>query len=377
MFQKHDPSKDQYMLTRRLSRKGYDWWWHNFTGISEKTGEEKSFFIEYFICNPAKGKHAPVFGQTPKKKKPSYLMVKAGCWGEDAMQLHRFFGIRSVTITKGTPYRIEAGDCLASETRICGSAAISEQERKEHPEWFTDAGSMSWDLQVRKEIAFNVGYATDAPIRSLQQFEMFWHAEGMKSEFEGWVVCNGERYRVKPGTCYGYADKNWGRNFTSPWVWLSSCDLYSRIQDRKLENSAFDIGGGRPKLGMLPLGKKLLGAICYEGEEEEYNFSRFWKRTRTRFSFMETKEKLYWKVLLENPSGVCEVLAVCEKKDMLKIRYEAPDGTMRHKELWNGGTGKARVRLYRKDEEYLVMVDDLVAGHVGCEFGVFAPRTHR
>ena len=35
----------------------------------------------------------PVFGQIPgKPQKPSYLMVKAGAWGEDAAQLHRFWG---------------------------------------------------------------------------------------------------------------------------------------------------------------------------------------------------------------------------------------------------------------------------------------------
>lgn len=29
------------MLKGNLAREGYDWWWHSFTGINEKTGEEK------------------------------------------------------------------------------------------------------------------------------------------------------------------------------------------------------------------------------------------------------------------------------------------------------------------------------------------------
>ncbi|MFI3257291.1 MAG: hypothetical protein R3Y36_03210 [Spirochaetales bacterium] len=83
------------MLEGELSRCGYDWWWHSFTAISEETGEEKPFFIEFFTCNPSSGKDYPVFGQLPENKAnkimPSYVMVKAGSWGEDAAQLHRFF----------------------------------------------------------------------------------------------------------------------------------------------------------------------------------------------------------------------------------------------------------------------------------------------
>ena len=46
---------------------------------------------------------------------------------------------------------------------------------------------------------------------------------------------NGEKFKVTPETCYGYSDKNWGRGFTSPWVWLSSCNITSNITGKKLE----------------------------------------------------------------------------------------------------------------------------------------------
>ena len=29
----------------------------------------------------------------------------------------------------------------------------------------------------------------------------------------------------------------------------------------------------------------------------------------------------------------------CQKKDMLLVNYESPDGAKRHKRLWNGGNG--------------------------------------
>lgn len=64
----------------------------------------------------------------------------------------------------------------------------------------------------------------------------------MKTAFSGWVTLNGEEYVVKPDTCYGYADKNWGRDFTSPWVWLSSNNLVSKLTGKRLKNSVFEAG---------------------------------------------------------------------------------------------------------------------------------------
>ena len=90
---------------------------------------------------------------------------------------------------------------------------------------------------------------------------MYWHAEGMKSAYKGTIMCNGRKYIVTPGKCYGYADKNWGRDFTSPWVWLSSNVLVSEKTGKKLENSVFDIGGGRPKIYFVPLDRRLLGVF--------------------------------------------------------------------------------------------------------------------
>ena len=59
MFNKHDISRDACQLFGAQASKGYDWWWHSFTGYDAETGAAKPFFIEFFLCNPALGGDEP------------------------------------------------------------------------------------------------------------------------------------------------------------------------------------------------------------------------------------------------------------------------------------------------------------------------------
>lgn len=370
-----DIRRDAFMLKDSLAECGYDWWWHSFTGHDEITGEEKAFFVEFFTCNPALGKEHPVLGQLKENRindiKPSYVMVKAGAWGEDALQLHRFFGWSEVEIPDEIPFRVIAKDCELTEESTTGSITISEDEAKSHPEWMCDYGQISWNLQIRKKIAFNVGYGASKPLRDSGAFEMFWHAEGMKTEYEGEVIFNGKRYLISPEDCFGYADKNWGKDFTSPWVWLSSNNLVSEITGKKLDNSVFNIGGGRPKIGHLALNRKLLSNFHYEGCDYEFNFSKFWTLTKTDFDCKETDSAIEWYVKQETPLHKMVTKITCQKKDMLLINYEAPDGTKRHNRLWNGGNGRGVVELYRKHPAGDEVIDIVRAENVGCEYGEY------
>jgi len=371
MFDQSDISRNEYQLTGGQARCGYDWWWHSFTGRDAITGEEKPFFIEFFVCNPASGGDEPIFGQLKENKekgvKPSYLMVKVGAWGEDHAQLHRFFGWNKVKIGMKAPFYVSAEDCYCSETETRGRVEVTPEEAKAHPEYMCESGVLEWNLKIEKKIPFNVGYGASKLFRTLQLFEMFWHAEGMKSFYEGEVTYNGKKYTVTKETSYGYADKNWGKNFTSPWVWLSSNHLESKVTGKKLENSVFDIGGGRPKVGFLSLPRKLLSAFYYEGQCFEFNFSKFWTNTRTAFDGYETEDKIVWHVEQKTWNTRVVVDVECQKKDMLLFNYEAPTGEKRHTRLWNGGNGVGTVKLYRKDK----LIDEMIAKNIGCEYGEF------
>ena len=378
VFSQHDIHRNVCMLRGPLAHHGYDWWWHSFTAQDAETGEDRAFFVEFFLCNPALGGDEPIFGQLPANQaagiKPSYLMVKAGTWGPGHCQLHRFFGWNAVELHADAPYSVRAGDCFASETELRGRIVIRPEEAAEHPEWMCDGGSMEWDLQIDKKIPFNVGYGASKPLRDAEAFAMYWHAEGMKSAYSGTVVCNGRTYIVTPERSYGYADKNWGRDFTSPWVWLSSNCLTSRITGKQLQNSVFDIGGGRPKIYFVPLDRRLLGVFYYEGREYDFNFSHLWLNVKTEFSFEDREDLAVWHVRQENLHAVMETEVCCRKADMLLVNYEAPDGTKKHNRLWNGGTGWGTVRLYDKTRDGLVLVDDMEATHIGCEYGEYSEQ---
>lgn len=377
---KSDITRDYCMLKGPLARRGYDWWWHSFTAEHVKTGAKKSFYIEYFLCNPARAQKEPVIvWNNPEGRKvgkrPSYCMINVGFWGKEKGQLHRFFPWSQVSIPMGKPLNLQAGDCSCSGTHMKGSVRVTPEAAAAHPEWMSDAGEMEWDLQIEKQVAYHVGYGASRFFRAINAFEMFWHAEGMKTAFSGWVRLNREEYRVSPDTCYGYADKNWGGDFTSPWVWLSSNDLVSRRTGRRLTNSVFEVGGGNPKVFGIALGRKLLGQFYYEGKDYEFNFSKFWTGSRTFFDCTETDTEIRWKVIQTTFRAKMEVEIACRKEEMLLIAYESPDGYKRHTRLWNCGNGFGTVKLYEKKQGRWALLDEVQAGSVGCEYGEYENQT--
>lgn len=377
-FNTSDQRRDAFMLDGPFAQEGYDWWWHSFTAHDAQTGTPRAFFVEFFTINPALGGAEPVLGQDPAVRarggRPSYLMVKAGAWGDDAgnppVQLHRFVGWDDVLVQLGAPYAVSADDCLATEKTLRGSVRVSPEEAAD-PALMCDAGSMSWDLSLDKRVSFNVGFGASKPLRDAEAFDMYWHAEGMKTLVSGTVTLNGRAYAVEPETSFGYADKNWGDDFTSPWVWLASSNLISRVTGHRLADTCFDIGGGCPKVFHHALPRQLLSALWHEGRPYEFNFSKAWTHCQTEFAVRETDEEIQWHVEQSVTDARMVTDARCRKDHMLLVNYEAPDGSRRHNRLWNGGDGTARVQLFERRPGHDVLVDDMDAANLGCEYGEY------
>jgi hypothetical protein len=349
---KHDIKRNLPILTGKLSQYGYDRWWHTFTGVHSKSRKRKTFFVEYCIVNPALGTKLPIMGDN-QYQLPAYLMVKAGYFGKDGKQLKRFFGIEEMEVA-GTFLKLTAGECFLSENNIWGR--------------ISGDSNIMWSLHMDKRIAFHVGYSAGKPVREINPFDMYWHAEGMRTSFEGTVSIDGESYEVAPKYGYGYSDKKWGRNYTHPWFWLNGNQMKSSKTGENLERSAFAMGGGDPVFLGLQLKNKPFADIYYEGESHEINYATPWTSARMKYACSRRDGKMLWHMKGMDLSTAMEIKVVCPEIKMLKMDYQTPDGTWNSGQMLTGANGKGEITLYRRKGRKLTLVDQIWVKNVGCEF---------
>lgn len=349
---KQDIKRNLPVMTGRLGKDGYDRWCHSFAGKNKDTGKKKRFYVEYCIINPELGGKTPIMGEK-QFQRPAYLQVKAGVWGKGGFQISRYYGIEEMEVAP-TFLKITAGECFLSENNIWGRI------QQEH--------TMQWSLKMHKKMAFNVGYSTSKPIREINPFDMYWHAEGMRTSFEGIVTVDDEVYEVMPEECCGYADKKWGRDYTCPWFWLHGSEMKSQKTGEVLKNSAFAIGGGNPVVLGMPLWSKPFADIYYEGESHEINYSALWTGARMRYSCGMRNGKVLWHMKAVSRKVAMEVKVVCKEEELQEIDYQTPDGTKNRNLMVGGGTGMGEILLYRRNGRRYILVDKLFIKGVGCEY---------
>lgn len=365
--------RNAYMLKGKLKQRGYDWWWHSLVGVHAVSGEKRPFFIEYYVINPERGNDAPIPGQLPvhqqQKIRPSYAMLKAGAWGSNnAVQIHNLYGIRSFSASP-THMEVKIGEHFANETHLSGAVKVTPEEARDHPEWMSDAGEMTWDLQAEKILGYNVGFGAAPLMRRLNAFQMYWHVQGMLTHYDGHIWLNGEKYLVRPETSAGYQDKNWGTDYTSPWVWLNCNRFTSRSSGQTLTLTSLDVGGAQPVIWGQPLPRRLLIAFYYEGRLYEFNFSKIWTRPWQSFKCTVTHDQVAWDISAQTKQARIEIHFSCPRSTMLRVNYENPDGEKRHNNLWNGGYASGSVTLYQYKNGQYQLVDIFDGELGGCEYG--------
>ncbi|KAJ3380341.1 hypothetical protein HDU84_006014 [Entophlyctis sp. JEL0112] len=353
-----------------LMTEGYDWWWHNLVAVSRADGSLKPFFIEYYVVNPGLAQPAPIFGMNGTQK-PSYALITAGTWGKDARKINNFYPVSQFHVDESKLDVTIGQNNTATETAIVGSVSMSEEAAMSHPEYFSDAGSIAWNLKAEKILSFDPGYPLSPIPRRSALFEMFWYVKGMRTRYSGTIEYNGQIYDVFPNSSYGYQDKNWGTEYTNPWIWLSTNKLVSRKTGKQLEYSSLDCGGGNPIVAGVPLGLKLLVAFYYEGKLYEYNFSKFDSIVYPEVKVLE--DKVTWRVSAVGLFSKVELDFWAPKDTMINIRYESPrDGQIKHKKLWNTGYAQGTVRLYeRRLGGRWRLVDTLDGDMGGAEYGEY------
>ena len=366
-------NKNRFSLTKSSSKNGYDWWCHSFVATHAVTGELKPFYIEYYVINPGLWKGKIVFGQQIENqlnhKKPCYAMLKVGTWGEGKVQLHNFYNIPDFHASTRI-LDCSIGINKLTDTYLTGAVNVSKQECDLYPERMSDAGSMQWNLTIDKRVKFDVGFGSSKLMNLLGAFQMYWHVEGMKCRLKGEVIFNNEKYLVQPETSYGYQDKNWGTDYTNPWIWLNCNKFRSKLTNIEVDAS-LDLGGGCPKVFGVALQRRILTAFYYKGEFIEFNFSKFWKKSHQNFSTHEDEKYFYWDVISDDKKHRIEVHFKCDKLKMLFVNYESPKGEKNHNKLWNGGHAEGTVKFFRKKSKELKLIDELEGFLGGCEYGEY------
>ena len=350
--------------TRLYGERGYDWWWHHFTGYDDN-GAECGFFLEFFVVNARMDTPAPQ--RYPSV--PCYVMIKGGMWpaaGKRGKQMNRFFSVRDLRasgseldLTIGTGIRV-------TEKRLTGSFECTEAGSRAN--LFSDRGTMRWDVSVEKTAVFDPGYAAGGLSRRLNLFDMFWYVAGMRARYNGWVEVDGQRYRVRPATSCGYQDKNWGRTFTSPWLWISSSCVRSE-RGAVIRGASLVLGGTRPTVyGAALFGSNhvLLRVLLPRRPPYEFNFTKPGYGGRVRWDVKRGGGKMRWSVDFERPGLHILVVVECPVKELLNLRYEDPWGRIEFPRLWNGGAGSGTLRI--NNELFYIH-------RCGCEYGDKTKRT--
>lgn len=365
--------KNAFRLNSKTSKNSYDWWWHSFVAKHAETGELRPFFIEYYVVNPGLWNGQMQLGQSEHNKanniKPCYAMIKAGAWGENKVQINNFWGISDFKASREELNCTIAHNTL-TETHLAGKVSVTESERKATPEMMSDAGSMEWNLEIQKNLSYDVGYGSSELFNSLGAFHMYWHVQGMMCKLKGEIILNGEKYIIEPETSFGYQDKNWGKDYTNPWIWLNCNNFYSTKTNKRV-NAGLDLGGGCPRVFGIPLKRKILTAFYYEGELIEFNFSKFWKFSNQKFNSTEDENYIYWDVVSENSKYKIDIQFRCEKRKMILVNYENPQGQKNHNKLWNGGHAEGSLKIYRKSAGKFELIDELTGSYGGCEYGEY------
>jgi hypothetical protein len=343
---------------------GYEWWWHSFVAHSRTDGSPQSFFVEYFVINPGAGGSEVVRGGSGRR--PSYAKVMVGAWGEHKVLLESYVPITAFAASDSR-MDVRLGANEATDSALHGEVVGT-------PEGAVTPQRLAWTLRAEKVVPFDLGFSGGRLFQWLGAFDMLWSVPGMQTRYSGTVEWNGTVYDVDPAASFGYQDKNWGRDYTTPWYWLSCNRFVSRLSGQAVPSASLDVGGGTPRIWGLSLGHdKLLIGLRYHDTLWRWNFNDLLDPPAQVVDVQEQADRISWRFAAENRHARIEIAFTDPTADMLQLVYENPAGQVPLARLWNGGTASGSVKLYRKAETSAggwELVDWLEGGFGQGEYGI-------
>lgn len=372
---------EHYLLRGKLKKKGYARWRYVFTGVNRETNDTRVFFVEMVMLNPALSPAKAVIAQKSRPRiseenlqyalagtevakkigqeipvQPSYVLVKAGCFGANARQHNKFFAANEFSWVKAE-HLFKVGTCIFGTEELRGSVIVGEADLRAQPELLCSVGAIDWNLHFEK-------IEQTPPLYKKQR--SLWIANGVKTQFSGTVHMFGLEYVVAPKKSNGYIDRSWGSSFLDPVFHISGSSLVSSITGQPLLNSCFTLRGEfdghlrafvKLEDEILPLNKRSL----FEKKSEIH--------CCTQMPADADGDKLHWTVSIHKKRMVVDIDIYCKANEMLVRKYEVPEGGRQQLEIIGGGTGFGDIRIYKKLGKALELLEEARIEHAFCEFG--------
>ena len=371
---------NQYVLRGKLRQHGFERWRYVFSAFNKISGQEKKFFIELYLVNPALSPKVAVLSQKSRlalsesdlqyvlagttsashandeiEVLPSYVLVKAGVFGSGGKQINKFLASSLFSYVKSSE-SFKAGDFLFGAKTLSGSLSVTAQDLRIRPELLCNVGSMDWDLKFERILE-------SMPLYNRKNY--LWTPIGAKSAFSGTVHLDGSEYAVLSKNSNGYIDKAWGTDPNSPYFHISSAKMTSIISGKPLLNSFFALEG--------EFGGKLCAAISIEGVVYNVENKKIFKKNViihdcSQITDGADGEKVHWSVSIHRGKIVIDIDVFCKGKEMFVRDYEMPYGKRSLLKIL-GGAGSGEVRVYKRIGKNLELLEHATVSDAICEFG--------
>ena len=364
-----------------LKKNGVVWVRYVFTGIDALSGAEQLFFVEWEMLNPGLSPNESVLGFKPRTAiseddlqyalagteaalnlraesilTPSYVAVRAGTFGVKPKQICSYYALNDITGGfRLSP--ITVGNCSFDDGKISGALSCTLKEHTAHPEYFCDAGDISWNLRYEIRKQFSAGYKKSSDR---------WIPAGARTAFSGSITLDGREFSVLPKKSYGYIDAHFLRMFPAPYFHISSSHLTSRISGKALFDSSFTVQGIFED--NLSLALELEDTdIALEAKKRGASEKILWDCTEMPAD--EEGERLHWSVSADMKKWVIDIDIVCHTSKLFVRNIELPEGNRKVLKLLAGGSGTGEIKLYRRIGKSLEIIEDAHVAFALCEFG--------
>lgn len=373
---------NNYKLTKTSLKKcGFDRWRYVFNAVNATSGEERCFFIEISVLNPLLNSDRVVLYESQNenvkpadlqaalagnidldggegKTAPSYCCVCVGILGRNPRRLTRYIPVCEFSFKKNE-FNIKTDACIFSENSLSGVQEVTRADCRRLPQGTrSDAGKMEWNLKYEKIF-------DSAPVSSKKTF--FWYAGGIKTQFSGRVIFDGEEFLISPDNSFGYADKAWGSEMPCPFLHINSSRMTSIFTGKIMRDSAFalecDLEGKVVVLSKF--GEK---EFSFGPKKKIKKYESSWRCVQSPSN--SGGEELHWSVSINSKKYILDVDVFSAVNELIIKDYDMPQGEGALLKIVSGASATGEIRLYRQIKKSLELIQHAKIVSAVAEYGV-------